>query len=1270
MFHRLAVFCFLFIAFTQVVPSCERFALAQDQIASSPGGEETSKSNDTETSSEPVLLDRKDGDTVAVPRPSYEQFEEYLQQRNESAANLPEAVVLHSLAMTGKVEGEFLHVNIRITADINRQFSSALSIPLSLSDFIVEDFKSDGVYSSHIIPIQAERSTASNPSLELGRPSLSDVPASGPAKSSVSELRRLNSGLIWEVFPSPQSDDGGEAVVSRWPKSCEITLTGYIRIEKEEWRRTASFNLPAVPNKLEFVLESESQNIQWSDDLNQLVQQEIKADGVLVKRAGMGGSSELTWQNSNQVEKILTTEIESSTRYEASLDGAAWNAITKLQIKTGVSVAPREFIINLPENGKWKTSSDFITRNGWTLTRMPTSLVDTESVDPKSKSNVRLLLRVTADELKLQKDLFEVQWTWQPPVRVSEPFRLPAVHIDDVQRHEGIIDVIVPPESQFTWKVSTGAGMWKRSLQGDTAKRINYSFKFSRVPVDITCTLRKSVDRLQYSPEFIACINKDNVELIGFLNFATDPTELAGLEIDPGDWVAKSATWDQSGKDIKFEQNADRVLRFDPINLYSSSEAGAIVPATGASNVVKLSLIKPLDAFNEPNVSILLPKVLWLDPSGNNVSEVGSGRLSVVNSYWPLAPESVETRSLISVEDTPAKFRNLATKSDASKIRNYIFDESKGEPLWTTKLDLNLGPSVVEEVSTITVANDHLSLLQQFSVRNNKFRKPTYKLQLPASFASSLDQAIDPTRKSENLQLRCNGTSVSYEILGDENELFETNDAPATASAVLIKPLIDESVETFSLALEYKIPLPENTEGRVTEIDNAPILRNISISLPNLLADQPLINAEPKIFLNNDSSLRIEVSNTSDAKSIDPTILYPGQDKLNVTPWINRNPQDLNTLSCSARHLDIVDPPRVEIQKIWLQTALSGSDRRDRCVLDLITAESQLELTLPQNQVGNLATVLIKGQRIEPRRIAGTTSLIVPLRSDQTLAPQRYTIELWSFSKAPKHLINRLEEVLPSIAGATRPAPKYWQVIVPEHDHIWTRSKSLMPENRWEMSGFMLRRVDPLDQRELEIMTFASEQPVLGSQANRYLFTSLATSLNGAIVANDAEVFIVPRYILFGPICLVCIAMTSLLLYLKVLRRTIFVTMLALLVIVSSAVSLDLAIMLLQCVGGSLFFVILLIAIRWSIDSKIRKRSIFSSRSKLANSSSISSNKGKPAALEDDYSLSYPIQKQDLIGSDRIARPNTNLNHQTKIPLTGGQSNSDSASTLTKIRRS
>jgi hypothetical protein len=182
------------------------------------------------------------------------------------------------------------------------------------------------------------------------------------------------------------------------------------------------------------------------------------------------------------------------------------------------------------------------------------------------------------------------------------------------------------------------------------------------------------------------------------------------------------------------------------------------------------------------------------------------------------------------------------------------------------------------------------------------------------------------------------------------------------------------------------------------------------------------------------------------------------------------------------------------VSQMWVQTWLTPQVRHERVALRVNTLQDTLRLRLP---VGvRLASVLaaVDAERVEARSVRServvTPEISVPLKN----RGQDCVVEVWYSLDPPTHLFGTCHGELRTaqVVDAEAPRRAFWQLVVPDGEHLLQLPREMSAEMAWSPDYLRLQRRPLLDQRQLESWMKASRQDALPAGANEYLFGSLA----------------------------------------------------------------------------------------------------------------------------------------------------------------------------------
>jgi hypothetical protein len=175
-----------------------------------------------------------------------------------------------------------------------------------------------------------------------------------------------------------------------------------------------------------------------------------------------------------------------------------------------------------------------------------------------------------------------------------------------------------------------------------------------------------------------------------------------------------------------------------------------------------------------------------------------------------------------------------------------------------------------------------------------------------------------------------------------------------------------------------------------------------------------------------------------------------------------------------------------QIPRVWLQSWLTPTDRRDRVCFQLLSDQPRVHVQLPPTAQGEELRVLVEGKRPIELVNHGDLSLTITLAEEQV--GRLIGLEMWYFCERTRD--SRLGVALPSIIDADRAELVYWQLVLPRGEHLAWIPATLTSELRWKRDQFYWGRQGRLEQPALEELVGASTQEPVSVDTNRYLFSS------------------------------------------------------------------------------------------------------------------------------------------------------------------------------------
>jgi hypothetical protein len=172
------------------------------------------------------------------------------------------------------------------------------------------------------------------------------------------------------------------------------------------------------------------------------------------------------------------------------------------------------------------------------------------------------------------------------------------------------------------------------------------------------------------------------------------------------------------------------------------------------------------------------------------------------------------------------------------------------------------------------------------------------------------------------------------------------------------------------------------------------------------------------------------------------------------------------------------------VDRAWVQTWLTGGGRQDRAVYRFI-ADQPLEIALPPGVSAGNAEARLDGQSVNLTAV-GQENLSVHLTPT---AGRQHVLELQYQFDDHNPRLGMIEAELPRFHNNVWVQRMYWQLVLPNDQHLMSSGPELTPEFAWDWAGMYWTRRAPLDQAELEEWTGVERETPPPEKTNRYVFS-------------------------------------------------------------------------------------------------------------------------------------------------------------------------------------
>jgi len=180
------------------------------------------------------------------------------------------------------------------------------------------------------------------------------------------------------------------------------------------------------------------------------------------------------------------------------------------------------------------------------------------------------------------------------------------------------------------------------------------------------------------------------------------------------------------------------------------------------------------------------------------------------------------------------------------------------------------------------------------------------------------------------------------------------------------------------------------------------------------------------------------------------------------------------------------------VQRAWVRTWLTPSDREDWAVFSFASSRKQLELMIPAGNAASQTNVWLDGRRVAGKP-AADGKLIVPLNGDG--ARHRYVLDLQVHYPQRRPPRGSISIELPRPADDVWIRQLRWQLILPKDEHLISTPDGFTGEFVWGWDGFGFGRKPLMDEADLEAWagTTVGERPATNG-GNCYLFSNFGRS--------------------------------------------------------------------------------------------------------------------------------------------------------------------------------
>ena len=1116
------------------------------------------------------------GESVFVPKSKYEDFERYLR----SERDLPTAIskeLLERIDISVNVNQAVAHLEISAQADLIEANPSFIGIPIALG-------------SVQAIPVQ--------------RP--------GESVSEFPPLRILNdgAGYVWRIQPGTAGK-----------RKLQFKAVSNVRVSPQG--QSLQLNLPLVPSIIRIELPIGQWELNAVGSGSEVIEpfKDIGSYSVAIARTS-GGPIHFNWTKKTVAEQIQAIEVESLTKYAPLLEAGEFRAVANFAIRGPKVLGGRRFLITLPERSQWREPLvSPISFPGYRFRR-------SEGAEENSKTV--LLLEF---EEAFSRTEIELPIEWQTSnLAESNPIEFAMVRVEGVQRHVGSIEFSVPRNVSFRWEPQTGIQFVRQSQSSDGSDTLAYMFRFNQQtePLKVQWNVgdRASDLKATYNVVYDSSI----IRLNGTIDILGDVRLLPFLQLDVRGWVVDRVQLQPSGRDVDLITTRSRSA-FEPggaqqdttsIPLSLSELLDALQPKNGTVSRSQTELSPPQADANVPtpslgtreeivrqptrsitfllsrlgratagiedlerDVNFSLPMLSWLDPESQQRTSLSvGGELTIQSSTSKLKETESLSDSFYRVSDTGNPTRSVGRTC----VMQYRVSRTKSWLDWRGTSE-SIGTAIDANARTrVSLTDESIDFSQTWSISSAGGKTNSLRLALPKEWLHDVAPFSGAQDSDNPVQISVDGVAV----IG-----HPVQDLLTDSALPFLSPLFAQRYAWFQIPLPEPQGTAELSHERRLVIHKRLGHRSPMSSLPGTF-DWPLPwiasdKSDDSISIGTFSgeivhdegllcALKSPFGGIEDTRHVDgnhASIVSFDRSRL--------EPRLVGSLSL----LSAASESGVEIESVWLQTIVNAVEQRDRFVFRIKTRESTISINLPSAGTTN-GEFLVNGRKANPSRNPTDVNFVdIPLYieglNQNTAVDQVYVLEIFLWSSNRSQWLKSLQADSPRILNCSSRAPLVWQVVVPTTVHLIGNASTLSPGYHWKWQDLWFGRKSDLTQDQIASQIGATTQPFVSQQTNQYVFLSIDHTV-------AMKVWTAPRYLLWAPIALFVLVGSYLVMEFRWMRKPWMGIVLLLSSLAFSQWAWDLSIALVQCFVAAIGIAAMYSILKWAVDRRARRRSVFHSR--------------------------------------------------------------------------
>jgi hypothetical protein len=661
---------------------------------------------------------------------------------------------------------------------------------------------------------------------------------------------------------------------------------------------------------------------------------------------------------------------------------------------------------------------------------IPQEPVGGEPVEARQRVLVRLR-QPTIGPVKVRLDAAAT-----PPSRDAEFIEVGGFEVDEAVEQVGRVSLIAAEGESVSWVESTNIVQSSDPLaSGET--EVAAHFRYFAQPFSLLVKAAPQKTRMRVEPTYLLEVFSDHIKLTANLAYQIHGAKASLVRLDLQGWKLDAVEGDDvSAAGVKFDQLAPLEIPFDTaVSGHVNVRVTAERIVEGANGSLRIPLPAPIADFAVSAVVAVAP-----------------------NDNIQLTPLPEQMHGLI--PEPPPSLNVLEITRKASLF--YRTRTGEPQPVFAADYEVKKGEVTVEADGEIRLQPNHAAVLQEFAY--NFAYEPVDRISLKA-----------PREAFQRGELR---------LLFDEAPILpKVEDGGEAGEHVLLHVTPPMVLGRHTLMVEYAVPLPEIAPQQT-----------ISHSLPLAVP----VGAGPEAQVPKMLSNALRVSSARPLQAAPDGDVWkllmprPGAAAREEVVLSADGPQEQLPLLITHQKSD--EQLSNAVDRLWLQTWLTASKRRDHAAMQVTTHEDVFRVRLPPGADAKSLIIFLDGRRLSGdsyfiEGTAGGTGEVVLAIDLESVDSTPFALEFW-YGYATRRAGGWPAGLMaPEFLDVSWVRQIYWQLVLPPDEHLVMSPAGFTSENVWRRSGWWWGREPTLRQSDLEQWSGATEQPS-PSEANEYLFSS------------------------------------------------------------------------------------------------------------------------------------------------------------------------------------